>query len=310
MLAARALSLGDRDRATACEVAVEAVKLCPGLVPAATLAGRLLAEAGEPRKAGRVLEAAWRENPHPDLADAYADLVPGAAAQDRLARMRALARLAAGSPESALAVAQAALDANEFSEARAALAPLQAPPTRRVATLMARLEEAEHGDTGRAREWMARALTAANDPAWTADGLVVETWLPVSPVTGRLDAFEWRAPVAGPTRAGPLIEGGATQKRSLAASGMPVALSAMPAWVLRLRPAKAHVKTTGPPADRASMAAQPGAGAPAASRPAGDTATATASLPPPDNSGPAMAAKPVGEPARKPGRPTWRSWFP
>ena len=46
--------------------------------------------------------------------------------------------LAHSHPESALAQAYAALDANEFAEARASLAPLLATPTRRVATLMAR----------------------------------------------------------------------------------------------------------------------------------------------------------------------------
>jgi HemY protein len=187
-------------------MAQEAAKLAPGLVPATALAGRLLAEAGESRKAARILEAGWRNNPHPDIANAYADLLPGASARDRLVRMRQLTRLADPHAESALALAYAALDANEFAEARDSLAPLLASPTRRVATLMARIEAAEHGDTGRVREWMARAVHAAHDPAWTADGVIAENWMPVSPVTGRLDAFEWRVPVADLTPRGPVIE--------------------------------------------------------------------------------------------------------
>ena len=206
LLTARALSLENTDRVTAGELAQEAVKLAPGLIPAAALAGRLLAAAGDRRKAGRILEAAWRENPHPDIADAYADLVPGASARERLSRMRVLARLAEGHLESRLAVARAALDAHEFSEARASLKPLLSAPTRRVAALMAQLEEAETGDIGRAREWMARAVHAALDPVWTADGLIAENWMPVSPATGRLDAFQWRVPVAELTPRGPLLE--------------------------------------------------------------------------------------------------------
>src|SRR3954464_7380110 len=108
--------------------------------------------------------------------------------------MQALARLAPGHAESALAVARAALDAREFATAREVLTPLLGAPTQRVAMLMAELEQLE-GDEGRAREWMGRALNAARDPAWTADGYVSERWLPVSPVTGRLDAFEWKVPV-------------------------------------------------------------------------------------------------------------------
>lgn len=206
LLTAQALSLKDKDPRTASELAQDAAKLCPGLVPAVALAGRLLAEAGEQRKAGRILEAGWRKSPHPDIANAYADLVPGASARGRLLRMRSLARLADSHPESTLALAGAALEAHEFAEARVSLAPLVATPTRRVATLMARIEAAEHGDTGLAREWMARAVQAAHDPAWTADGVIAETWMPASPVTGRLDAFQWRVPVADLTPRGPLIE--------------------------------------------------------------------------------------------------------
>jgi HemY protein len=226
LLTAQALSLKDTDRHTASDMAQEAAKLCPELVPATALAGRLLAEAGESRKAGRILETGWRKNPHPDIASAYADLVPGASARDRLGRMRQLSRLADSHPESALALAYAAFDANEFAEARESLAPLVAAPTRRVATLMARIEAAENGDTGRVREWMARAVHAAHDPVWTADGVIAETWMAVSPVTGRLDAFQWRVPVANLTPRGPLIEQEAPvtpEPPAIAAAVLPVA---------------------------------------------------------------------------------------
>ena len=206
LLTAQAVAVQDGDRDRAKELALEATKLAPGLVPAAALAGRLFAEAGDTRKAGRIIEAAWRINPHPDLADAYAHLRPGDSARERLARVESLAAKAPGNVEAALAVARAALDAQEFVIARQALAPLIAAPSRRVATLMAELEQKQHGDEGRAREWMKRALHARRDPAWTADGFVSERWLPVSPVTGRLDAFEWKDPLAGGDHTGMLIE--------------------------------------------------------------------------------------------------------
>lgn len=229
LLTAQALSLKDSDARAVSELAEEAAKLCPGLVPAAALAGRLLAEAGERRKAVRILEAGWRESPHPDIASAYADVVPGASARDRLLRMRGLARLAHAHPESALALANAALEAHEFAEARASLAPLVATPTRRVATLMARIEATEHGDTGLAREWMARAVRASHDPVWTADGVVAETWMPVSPVTGRLDAFEWRVPIAELGPRGRLIEQAPTEPLVVGAVAAKVAGDAVAA---------------------------------------------------------------------------------
>jgi HemY protein len=57
---------------------------------------------------------------------------------------------------------------------------------------MAEIEEGEHGDQGRVRSWLARALIAPRDPVWTADDQVFDRWAPVSPVSGRVGAFEWK----------------------------------------------------------------------------------------------------------------------
>ncbi|MEZ5788395.1 MAG: heme biosynthesis HemY N-terminal domain-containing protein [Xanthobacteraceae bacterium] len=206
LLTARALASEKTDRDTAIGLVLHALQLSPGLVPAAALAGRLLAEAGRPRKASRVVSAAWQANPHPDLAEVYATIKPQQSARDRLARIRNLERLHPNHPETALAMARAAIDAQEFDLARESLAPLLANPTQRVAALMAEIEDKASHNIGRSREWMARALIAPRDPAWTADGMVSETWLPASPATGRLDAFEWRIPVADLGPRGPVIE--------------------------------------------------------------------------------------------------------
>jgi HemY protein len=195
LLTARATALETTDRDAARAMALEANKLAPSLVPAAVLAARLLAEANSVRKAGKILDTAWLAGPHPEIAAAYANLRFGDLARERRARVRRLADKMPHHIESALALAHAAVEARDFPAARAALAGFVAAPTRRVATLMAEIEEAE-GDVGRAREWMARAVRAVPDPVWTADGAVSEHWLPVSPVTGRLDAFQWKVPVA------------------------------------------------------------------------------------------------------------------
>jgi HemY protein len=205
LLTARALATEDSDRDAAKNDALEAVKLAPTLVPAVALAARLLTQGGYLRKANRIIDTAWRANPHPELAQSFAELRSGESARDRLKRIDALAKRAPGNVEGALAVARAAIDGREFARARSALAPYLDAPTKRVALLMAALERAE-GDEGRAREWLARALHAAPDPAWTADGYVSDRWLPLSPVTGRIDAFEWRVPLTGMTSTAPMIE--------------------------------------------------------------------------------------------------------
>ena len=175
---------------------MEAIKLAPTLVPAAVLASKYQSEAHQIRRSMRIVETAWLAQPHPDLADAYAHVKLGDSARQRLVRIETLAAKAPGHIESALAIARAAIDAAEFERARAALARFIAVPTQRVALLMAEIERTEHGDSGRARAWTLRAVRAQHDPVWTADGYVSDRWRPVSPVSGRLDAFQWQTPLA------------------------------------------------------------------------------------------------------------------
>ena len=199
--AAQSHEAGEPD--TALDQALKATRLAPDLVPAASIAGRLLARRGDLRKAAKVVEAAWKAGPHPELAKVYLGLRPGDSTKDRLTRAETLARLSSWHPEARIALAQAACDAREFDKARETLAPLVGDrPTARVCVLMARIEEAEQGAvTGRSREWLARAARAPRDPAWVADGVISERWAPISPASGRLDAFVWKTPpeiLAGP----------------------------------------------------------------------------------------------------------------
>jgi HemY protein len=194
---AMAQELADRDARSALALAQDACVLVPGLVPAAALCGRLTAAGGDTRRASKIIEAAYRRTPHPDLAAVYLRLRRGDSAADRLTRARALARLAPFDSESQITVGRAALEARDLDAARAAIAPLLAPgaanrPSARVCVLMADIEE-EAGAEGAVREWLARAARAPRDRAWVADGVISDRWAPVSP-SGALDAFVWRAP--------------------------------------------------------------------------------------------------------------------
>jgi HemY protein len=310
LLTARAMAAEDADRPKAKMLALEAVRLAPDLVPAAALAARLLADAGEMRKARRIIETAWHRQPHPDLADIYAHVRPSDSARERLARVEALARQAPGHVEAALAVARAALDAREFATARTALARFLDQPTQRIAMLMAELEELEHGDEGRAREWMARAVRAQRDAAWTADGVVAERWMPFSPVTGRLDAFEWKAPLAelpGPPH---LIEEHEPQSesRNRDSDGRTPRSDTRPA--LDEKPAK-------PAADEQPAPAEGETSAPASAPPAPPSLPRSEErraepiiplVPAPDDPGPEPEAEPGT--GREPTGHSWRRWIP
>lgn len=241
LLTARGLAGEASDPEEARAAALEAVRLAPGLVPAATLAARLSARNGDYRRASKILEAAWKVEPHPEIAEAYLNVRPGDAAGDRLKRAEKLVALRPMSAESHYVLARAAFDGRDFAAARKALgAVAEGERTERFCLLMAEIEEAE-GDRGRVREWLGRALRAPRDPGWMADGYVFAAWAPVSPVSGRIDAFEWRAPtlsIGGEER--PVIDLAPTPETSPAE--MPV-IEATPAS----RPAPSTPSDTRPP---------------------------------------------------------------
>lgn len=199
LLSAQAIALEDNESDKALTLALEAHGLAPALIPAAAVAGRLLASRGNTSRAAKIIQKTWAKAPHPDLATAYAYARTGDSTRDRMDRIKQLAALNPYDIESQMAVAATAVEARYYDEAREALAPLlEDRLTRRAAKLMARIEGEQNGDRGRVREWLVRSANAAPDPAWTADGVVSDTWAPTSPVTGALDAYQWCVPVFDP----------------------------------------------------------------------------------------------------------------
>lgn len=185
------------DQAAALKHAAKACKLDGALAPAASRLARLLCDEGKKRKAARVLEAAWAENPHPDLVEPY---LLALGALEPLDRVKAVARLVknnAQHDESRIAATRAALAAKLWGEARKHLEPIAAAATsRRVCQLMAEIEESERGDLHQAHAWMARAAHMDPDPAWVchACGNVAEEWTVYCGNCHQFDAFAWGRP--------------------------------------------------------------------------------------------------------------------
>ena len=232
-LSLAALASGDRSRGRS--LASQAQSLTPDLAAPAAHHARTLLQDRRPGPAAKAIETAWRTIPHPQLAQVYgvihASLPP-------LDRFRNFERLAAQNPdarETHLAVAEAALDAQLWGEARRRLdQALSAPappliarsvnsnaahstasrsaedgtltgPTPRLCLMMARLEEAEKGSGAGAREWLDRAVTAMPDARYvcTVCGGESLEWRSLCPNCGSLDVLVWRTP-ARATAAGTL----------------------------------------------------------------------------------------------------------
>ncbi len=186
---------------TGLDAAREAVKLAPDLVPARAMLARLLAQVGRAKDARRTVEQGWTASPHPELASAYAAIVPD---EEPLARYRRFERLNELSPrhrESLLALGECALGAELWSEARKNLEFVAAAeserPSGRLARLMARLEEGPQGDSAAARRWLIAAANADPDPGWQCRrcGTLAQSWRANCAHCHAFDGLLWQAPL-------------------------------------------------------------------------------------------------------------------
>ncbi|MBB4568130.1 heme biosynthesis protein HemY [Rhizobium leucaenae] len=258
LLTARANEKLEGDPSGARDDALAALKLSPDFVPAALTAAKALFREDKVRKAASILEQVWKAEPHPEIGRAYVRARSGDSVTDRLKRAERLEAMRPNNAEALLVTAKAALDARDFAKARAkAEAAARIEARESAFLLLADIEEAETGDQGRVRHWMAQALRAPRDPAWLADGFVSDKWLPLSPITGRLDAFEWKAPfgqLEGP------VEEGTTASVDAALKSLPPVREAAPATVA---PKPVSPTVASPAADVSVMELEPVAKKPA-----------------------------------------------
>ncbi len=200
LLAAEALDAegrGESERAL--KLALDALDLSPALAPAASLAARKLALSGRAWRAQDIIEAAWAQTPHPDLAAAYAAIKPAETAEARARRLIGLAHLNRDHFESRMLEAEQAVNLAEWAEARRVLSPLaRGFASARVCALMAEIEQGEHRDAAAAHAWLARAVRAPADAKWRCSNCktAAPEWNAVCKKCGAFDTLAWSAPGA------------------------------------------------------------------------------------------------------------------
>lgn len=179
------------------ERAIEANKLSPDLIPAAVLAAKSYVEQGKPKYAARVLTKAWAARPHPDLAGAFAAIVPEETPEKRLKRFRSLTKSNPTDPETRLLLAELNIAAENFPEARRALGDLvETQADARALTIMAAVERGEGASDTVVKGWLARALSAPRGPQWVCDNCqhIHADWTPTCDNCGALDTLSWKRP--------------------------------------------------------------------------------------------------------------------
>ena len=147
-----------------------ALKLAPGLSPAAVLAAKLHADNGKTGKAARILEHAFAADAHPALVKLYDDLYKDEDVSKRADLLRKLAAKNQTTHEAALLEARASNLGEAWREAAEALEPaLAGAPGPAAFSLMATAAAGLHGADA-ARPWLERAANAPRDPRPGAEG--------------------------------------------------------------------------------------------------------------------------------------------
>ncbi len=179
------------------ESAIEANRLSPDLIPAAVMAADGYVAQGKAKNAARVLKKAWSVQPHPDLAAAFARIVPDETPTERVKRFTALTSQHRDNPETRMLEAELNLAAEDFPAARQALGDLiDSDPSSRTLAIMAAIERGSGADDAVVKGWLARALTAPRGPQWVCDNCqkAHAQWDPVCDNCGGFDTMSWRRP--------------------------------------------------------------------------------------------------------------------
>lgn len=169
-------------------------KKSPGLVPAAADAADLHMQHDSARRARRTLKDAWRLNPHPDLAAAFAKLEPEENASSRRKRFKELLDVQPEHNETRLLASELALTDNDFDGAAIALGDMaEKEPSTRSLSIMAAIEKGKGANDAVVRGWLAKAVAAPRGPQWVCGncGTIHADWTPTCANCAAFDTLDW-----------------------------------------------------------------------------------------------------------------------
>ncbi len=205
----------DGNLSMAQDLAIEANAAAPALIPAAVRAARAHIARGKASAAAKVLKKAWKLHPHPELAQAFADIEPDEPPAQRVKRFEKLLSQNEGD-EARMIRAELLIAAEDFPGARRAIGGLhESAPNQRVLTIMAAIERGEGSDDAVVRGWLARALVAPRGSQWVCEKChhIHARWQAICENCEGFDTLSWRTPPdsSGPSATGtemlPLIVG-------------------------------------------------------------------------------------------------------
>ncbi|HAX91055.1 MAG TPA: hypothetical protein DCY07_02455 [Rhodospirillaceae bacterium] len=189
-------ALRESDPHKALAFAERAGRLVPDWLPVALVLAEAQIVTGHERAALRTIERAWQRHPHLPLVQLA--LWASGAQQKPLDSMKLVERLTKStrdSYESHMALAEAALKADLWGEARRYSMALVHQGRATVSTyqMLARLEQKERHDDKASGLWLSKAVSAPPDAAWqcAACGASHESWDGLCHHCGVFNRLEW-----------------------------------------------------------------------------------------------------------------------
>ncbi|HPF46052.1 MAG: hypothetical protein KDF58_03080 [Alphaproteobacteria bacterium] len=168
----------------------------PAFSPAATSAARSLIERDDKRSAEKILSAIWKVAPTWEIAELIADLYPTESSNEAFRRVRKITDSAPDFVESQHLLAQVAISAKQWPDARKALEKVinSSKASQRTFLLMAQLEQKQKNDQKAADVWKEKSDRANQDNHWSCTSCQKKTahYLPICPACNEFDTIKWQ----------------------------------------------------------------------------------------------------------------------
>lgn len=163
--------------------------------PAALSAARLYIEQDDKKSAEKILTSIWKLAPNDDLADMLLELYPLESSGETHRRIKKITSSAPHYPESQHLLATAAIDAEQWPDAREALNTVinSDMTSQKTYQMLALLERKQKNDQDASDKFLKKAETAKPDNHWLCSACHKSTthYLPLCQSCGEFDKVGW-----------------------------------------------------------------------------------------------------------------------
>lgn len=176
--------------------AEEAYKREPNFVPSVQNYTNILLITGKKKKAVKILEKSWKNNPNPLFPEIYSKIFNSY--ENQLVHLEKFVKLNPFSGEGNLFIANLALINNDYIKAEEHIKiAMSLKKTYNSCILMSRLLELEGESTEAVERWRQQALLAEKDDCWICQNCTHQNkdWSLNCPVCNSFDSIEWDKPL-------------------------------------------------------------------------------------------------------------------